>query len=281
METLTQQQVKAILQNAPKGSNPGMIVQALADKGYKLEGFNDQPEPVQAQPQQKDGIVKSIAKDVVGTLLVKPAARAAEVVGRTGILGEDVKKGYEEMAKTGESQNFAGIEVPAVKAFGEGGGKQIAGETLKVGSYLFPYGKVAGAVGGKVLGSASKLTPTAIKTAKVAGNVASGATGGFMGGFGQGLSDDKTLGESLKLGGATALVGGAIPLVSPALSAGKKALTGSKTTSDVTKRIIQGQTKDIPLAEQAFKNINTKGVKTRQELSQRLSDAMGKSNEHS
>lgn len=40
--------MKVILTEAPKGSDPGKIVQALADKGYKIEGFNDQPAPVTA-----------------------------------------------------------------------------------------------------------------------------------------------------------------------------------------------------------------------------------------
>lgn len=34
------------------------------------------------QPEKKDGIIKSIAKDVLGTLIVKPAARATEAVTR-------------------------------------------------------------------------------------------------------------------------------------------------------------------------------------------------------
>ena len=43
---LTKDKVKVILQNAPKGSDPAMVVQALVDKGYKLEGYNDKPEPL-------------------------------------------------------------------------------------------------------------------------------------------------------------------------------------------------------------------------------------------
>lgn len=267
MEKLNKQQVKTILSNAPEGSDYSLIIKGLASKGYVLEGYNDQPKP------QQDGLIKTVAKDVAETLLVKPAARVAEVVGRTGVLGEDVKTGFEVMADEGQSQNIGGIEVEAQKG-GSDGARQIAGETLKIGSYLFPYGKVAGAVGGKVLGSASKLTPTAVNTAKVAGNVASGVTGGYIADVGYNLADEnKTLGESFIPGVGTGL-GIAIPLVGPTLRAGKKALTGSKTATDVTKRVIQGQTKDIPLAEQAFKNIDITGIKTRQELSQRLSDAM-------
>lgn len=43
---LSADKVKVILNNAPKGSDPGRVIQALVDKGYKLEGFNDKPEPL-------------------------------------------------------------------------------------------------------------------------------------------------------------------------------------------------------------------------------------------
>lgn len=52
---LTKEKVKVILQNAPKGTDPSMIVQALVDKGYKLEGYNDKPEPV-----KKPGVIEDV-----------------------------------------------------------------------------------------------------------------------------------------------------------------------------------------------------------------------------
>ena len=41
---LTKAQVTTILQNAPKGSDPGKIVDGLVKRGYVLEGFNE-PKP--------------------------------------------------------------------------------------------------------------------------------------------------------------------------------------------------------------------------------------------
>ena len=254
MEKLSKQQVKTILLNAPEGSDNNLIINGLVSKGYILEGYNDKPKP--------DGFVKSVAKDAVNTLVVKPGQRATEAATRIFAPNSMAAKGYESMADSGESQKFnvpglGEIDAGQQKAFGSGGGRQIAGETLKIGSYLFPYGKVAGAVGNV--------------TSKVAGNVASGVAGGYMADVGYNLSDEnKSLGESFIPGVGTA-IGAAIPLLGPAA----KALKGKgRNSSDTVKRVIQGETKDIPLAEQAFKNIDLKGVKTRQELSTRLADAM-------
>lgn len=254
MEKLSKQQVKTILLNAPEGSDNNLIINGLVSKGYILEGYNDKPKP--------DGFVKSVAKDAVNTLVVKPGQRATEAATRIFAPNSMAAKGYESMADSGESQKFnvpglGEIDAGQQKAFGSGGGRQIAGETLKIGSYLFPYGKVAGAVGNV--------------TSKVAGNVASGLAGGYMADVGYNLSDEnKSLGESFIPGVGTA-IGAAIPLLGPVA----KALKGKgRNSSDTVKRVIQGETKDIPLAEQAFKNIDLKGVKTRQELSTRLADAM-------
>lgn len=42
---LSRQQMEVIKQQAPKGSDGGKIIQALIDKGYKIEGLNDTPTP--------------------------------------------------------------------------------------------------------------------------------------------------------------------------------------------------------------------------------------------
>jgi hypothetical protein len=259
---LTKQQVKSILSNAPEGSDPNKVVEALIDNGYIIEGLNDQP-----QPEQK-GFLKTVASDVAETLLVKPAARVAEVVGRTGILGEDIKRGYETMADEGTSQQFnvpglnkltGTIDVEAQKG-GMEGRKQIAGEALKIGSFLFPYGRVAG-MASKTLG-------------KIGSNVASGATGGYMADVGYNLEQGKTIGESLKPGLGTVL-GGAIPVGGALLGGARKVLkTPKPTTEETIGKILQGKTDDIPLGNKALSSIDTTGVKTRQELSDRLKTAM-------
>ena len=291
---ISKEQLQVLQANAPKGTDFEDLQATLIDKGYEIEGVDtaaakaynmkksmgfpnpaDLPETLDSMPEtpQKEGFLKSLGKDVLNTLIVKPAARATEAITRTLAPNSMATKGYEAMADQGQSQSFGGMDVAPVKAFGEGGGRQIAGEALKVGSYLFPYGKVAGAAGKVAMGS-SKVTPMALKASKMAGNVASGATGGYMADVGFGLADEgKTLGEAFTPGTGTAL-GTALPFAGQALKAGKGALVGNKTSESVTRRVIQGQTKDIPLAEQAFKNLDTTGVTTRQELSDRLKTAM-------
>lgn len=260
---LTKKEVKLILDNAPQGLDRGRIVDSMVARGYTLEGFNDtQPEP---EAPKKDGLVKSIAKDVVGTLVTKPAARATEAITRTVAPNSLATKGYEAMANEGQSQNFNGVNVEQQKGLGQGGGRQVVGDTLKVGAYLFPYGKAAGAAS-KVVG-------------KTAGGVASGATGGYLADVGFKLGDeDKSIGKALTPGLGT-VIGAAIP----GAGAGVKAIRNTKPTTAVVEdtigRILQGQTKDIPLAQKALLNIETKGVKTREELSKKLSDGIKKNSE--
>ena len=50
---LSKQQVKVILEQAPKGIDGGKIVDGLVARGYKLEGFNDQPEPTKPTTIEK------------------------------------------------------------------------------------------------------------------------------------------------------------------------------------------------------------------------------------
>lgn len=181
------------------------------------------------QTGQQDGLLKSIAKDVAGTLVVNPITRATEAVTRLVAPNSLAAQGYEQLQAEGKGQDVLGVNVPSVKALGEGGGKQIVGEALKTASYLFPYGKVAQGVGGLALG-ASKLTPTAIAASKIAGNVASGATGGYLADVGMGLTDsNQSVGEALTPGAGTVL-GAAIPLAGPALRATGRATSkiGSK-----------------------------------------------------
>lgn len=145
------------------------------------------------------GFVGDVAKDAANTLLVKPAARTAEVVGRTGILGENIKRGYEEMSGQDQNLNVFGTDfkVNPVKAFGDGGAKQIAGEALKAGSWLYGGGgakKLVTSLGAGKVGTA------------VAGSALAGGASGAMYGAGDALEQNKSAGEVVKEG----LVGGAV-----------------------------------------------------------------------
>jgi hypothetical protein len=183
----------------------------------QLKSVYGEPKNLQAQPVEQpkgENIFKSIAKDVAGTLAVKPIARATEALTRTLAPSSLASKGYEAMADEG-GQNIAGISVPTPTA------RQITGEALQTASYLFPYGKAAG-LAGKGLG-------------KIGGNVASGATGGFLADAGYGLADkEQTVGEALTPGLGTA-IGASIPLAGSTLRATGRATSklGSKAIETV------------------------------------------------
>jgi|GEM_PF-3606731 len=191
----------------PVGNTPSSTKKSYSFQD--LQSLGATPVTVESAPK-KDGLVKSIAKDALKTLLVKPAARATELVGRTGVLGENIKKGYESMAGEGTPQRIFGIDIEQQKGFGEGGGKQIAGDALKSASWLFPYAKGAQAASVPI----SKVAGPGVS--KLGGYVASGATGGYLADVGYDLEEGKSLGESLKPGFGTA-IGAAIPLAGPAV----------------------------------------------------------------
>lgn len=218
----------------------------LADKWVaKYPVYADKiDQPVQ-QVQQQDGIFKAIAKDIASTLLVRPAARATEAITRTAFPSSEAAQGYEAMANEGQNQNIAGIVVPQVKGFGEGGAKQITGEALQSVSYLLPYGQVAG-VAGKVAG-------------KIGGNIIAGATGGYASDVGTDLADGKSVKESLMPGAGTAL-GVAVPLAGPALRAtgratqklGAKAYDLVIPTSAREAKILQTYKANVPFTERVM-----------------------------
>ncbi len=229
-KNLSKEQVKTILLNAPKGSDNSLIIEGLVNKGYVLEGFNDQ----QAQPVVQKPLTEKIG-NVVSSVF--PGDKIGNVIGT-------------EIAKataTPEERQFIQQDVKP---------REIAGEALQIGAMIFPFGKVAN-VASKVAG-------------KTAGKIASGVAGGFMADVGFNLEDEnKTLAEAFIPGVGTA-IGAAIPAIGPV----SKALKSTQTPEKVIGRVLQGKTKDVPLAEKAFKNINLSNINTRQELSERLNQAM-------
>lgn len=124
------------------------------------------------QPQDK-GFLRTLIEDPFKTLLVKPAARTAEAVGRTGLLGENIKRGYEAMSDAGESQTFGGITVEPQKAFGQGGASQILGDVAKTTSYLYSGGAGTQAVRTGLKGEVIAGTLQGAKTGAIGGGTAS------------------------------------------------------------------------------------------------------------
>lgn len=175
------------------------------------------------------GFAKDVAADAAKTLLVKPAARVAEAVGRTGVLGEKIQTGYEVMNDEGGQSiptPFGPIKVEAVKSGGEGI-KQIGGEALKSASYLY---------GGQGVGTAGKSLFGGKAGSAIVQGAKAGAVSGGAYGAGEALEQGKGAGDVAKEGliGATigAVAGGVVPavpaIVKGTVGAGKAVIGGSK-----------------------------------------------------
>ncbi len=171
----------------------------------------------QQQPGLLDkvgGFVSGVANDAANTLLVTPAARATEAITRTLAPNSLAAKGYNAMADEGQGQSFSSpvgnINVPAQKAFGQGGAEQIGGQALKSASYLAPAVAAEGlpTVGMAGSGIAKGVIGGATQGVKL------GAVGGVLGGAGnamsQGGSATDVATQGLQGAGTGALIGGAI-----------------------------------------------------------------------
>lgn len=160
-----------------------------------------------AAPNSSDGLLKTVGKaifkgavvDPYKALLVKPAARTAEALGSLGIFGSNVKRGYESEATTG--QDVGGVHIEPVKAFGQGGGKQILGEGLEAGTDIASL-----ALGG----SSKALKANTFVKGAIQGAKTGALTGGIFGagqGAAKALQDNKSTGEIFTQGAAQGAVG--------------------------------------------------------------------------
>jgi len=137
-------------------------------------------------------VLKAVVTDPINALVVTPADRLAEAVGRTGVLGGAIKQGYEQMADAGESRSYLGMKVDAQKAFGKGATGQIAGQGLKSASYL-----AGGALAVPFKGAAATTALGGAAKGALQGAIAAGATGA-LGGAGETLYKGGTLDQAGK-----------------------------------------------------------------------------------
>jgi hypothetical protein len=162
----------------------------------KRKGYSDQDALLyaneimqQSAPEQEvdiesgNNILKTLLQNAGSALVTRPVSRATEAVTRLAFPNSLAAQGYEQMADAGESQHILGTEVKAVKAFGQGGGSQLVGETLESASYL-PFGRAIGMTG-KLL-----TNPTARGLVQISGE---SAVGGLLDSSGRQLQETGTV----------------------------------------------------------------------------------------
>lgn len=187
---------------------------------------------VQKQPNalQRFGgaLLKGVVLDPAKALLVKPAIRVGQAVGQVGLEAAAALSDNPEIAKArdrgreniGKDTQTPVGNIEGVKAFGEGGGKQIVGEGIEAGADIASL-----ATGGGT--AKSILAPKTILTGAAKGalkGAASGATYGALHGVSKGLQDNKSGGDialqGAKEGAIGGIFGGVIGGVSGAIAGG-------------------------------------------------------------
>jgi len=76
---LTEEQVKTILDNAPKGADQDKLIEGLVNRGYTLQGLNDQPEKSQESPSA------ATFKATGNESLISGAAKAVGNIPSSGV----------------------------------------------------------------------------------------------------------------------------------------------------------------------------------------------------
>lgn len=230
---LTKQQVKTILQNAPTGSDNGLIIDGLVNKGYTLEGFNDQEQVAQEQKIQQEGVRANefLAKSPLQQVFSKETAK--ELLPQTGKIAKDI------LIDTPIKAIKSTITAPATIATG--------GEYTAPGTYQAEAKQTASDVieGKKPL--ISSLTPFLTVPLDVTGTV----------GLGIGTSNLAKAGYRK-----------AAPIVSEQL-AKRQASKLAKEVANADKivgQIIQGTPEDIASAKKALSSIDVQGIKTYDDL---------------
>jgi hypothetical protein len=178
----------------------------------QIKGITSPDEQVPQKRRSLGGKIvnfaKDVAKDAANTLIVKPVARATEATTRLIAPNSTFAQGYRDMANEGQRQNLKTLlgnyNVPTVKPFGQGGGKQIVGEVLDAASYI----PIARGVGITKEAIKQPFKATAIQTAKSLGR--EGLVQGALSGAGKSLQEDKNAGQVVGSTIAGGALGGAL-----------------------------------------------------------------------
>lgn len=206
MAYITKQQQQEILKQIPAGQDPLKVFQGLIQRGNTLEGYaapqaaTPPPDTGQRLSENQDGFFKSLVKDPIKTLIVKPGTRIAQAgVGAYAAATHNDELFNRTLQDTSVDIPLLGHYNVEGQKSGAAGVRQIAGDALKSAAYLYTPGAVSGA--------GSTVAKGALTGAKA------GALGGGAFGAANALQkDDATLGGLAKdtaLGAGLGAVGGA------------------------------------------------------------------------
>ncbi len=208
---LTPQQIQAVQSEAKaRGYDPSKTQRYLQFMETQLSGSTFlQPTPI-PQPKPKSnfnlgGAIKSIVKDPVQTLLVKPAVRTAQagIAAYGAISGNQRALDYSTQDQNVKLPLLGNFKVEGQKT-GLAGIKQVSGDAAKSASYLYTPGKVIGTLG-KTATTGNKILQGA-KAGTIGGGLYSGGQAGIEN------KSFKDIAVDTLTGAATgAVIGGAIP----------------------------------------------------------------------
>ncbi len=189
-----------------------------------------EPAPAPQKPAG-DGFLKSLIKDPIKELLVRPAVRTAQA--GIALFGGERGKQFAEQDQNVQLPLLGNFNIPAQKP-GVAGAKQIAGDAAKSGSYLYAPGAAAGV---------AKTVPQAIGKSALQGAKA-GAAGSGLYSAGQSLQENKSLGnvalDAAKGAAVGAVAGGVLAgSTSAAVIGGSKVVNAFQNSNPLTKRAVR------------------------------------------
>lgn len=273
MENLTQEQ-KQFIQNL-RGKQRDSYNRARSAGLPPIEALEIVVKSMPTDEVKKESLLKRIVKEPIEALVVRPVARTTEALGRLGVFGETIQRGYEEMADTGQQLNtIAGkYNIAGVKT-GMDAVKQIGGEAIESASYL-PFTRLAGgalqATRGGVLSNTMRtlgregafgagaytlgeqLQEGEVNPAEIARNIVLGYTGGALLGLGGNLAG-RTARYLRK--GANTTAGKSLKEV-----VGKPATTITRETAEATAPKLSVREKFIGLTKDVKRRISGKTSK--------------------
>ena len=101
---LTRDQVRTILQNAPKGTEPSKIIDGLVARGYILEGFNEPKSVVDNAKDLAIGFGKGVARTAVN------ATSGVQDIGQGILGGAEALVTGKDLSQTRAMQPNVGID---------------------------------------------------------------------------------------------------------------------------------------------------------------------------